>query len=553
MKKSILSFITLSLLLAVGGCDDFLDTTPTGDISDKTVWTDIKVANLYSNNYYAYLDRYGLFSRAENGESQFNGNMTEGLTETFKYGSRELGSANGDANWIVFIPEQINPSSECRLDIWSNTYLRIRRVNEFLVGLRDFSTFDEQTNRLFEAQIRFFRAFLYFQLAKRHGGVILYTDMNLVKDKNRSSAEDTWILIESDLDFAAAHLPVTWDAANTGRLTKGAVFAFKSRAMLYAERWQSAKDAADSVFSGAGLAGKYALTANYADAWKGSNSESILEYRYLISGPNHRFDRDYAPFGDVMEENGGGKAAPTQEMVESYEKANGTTVDWSAWHGTTTTRPPYDQLEPRFHATVIYNGCTWKGQTMENSVGGTHGRYMEYNMESFSWGRTVTGYYLRKLLNESNTDLITDPSTQTMVEIRLAEVYLNRAEARYRLNDPAGALSDINAIRARVNLPPKTGLSGDALFAAIRQERKIELAYEGHLYWDMRRWKLAHIEYNNYRVHGLKITGTAPNYTYEYVDCDKQDRKFLAKTYVFPVPYSELQDNNAIEQYDEWK
>ncbi|MDR2361168.1 MAG: RagB/SusD family nutrient uptake outer membrane protein [Prevotellaceae bacterium] len=553
MKKSILFFTAFALSLLWSGCDEFLDTTPTNKISDKIVWNDIKVATMYSNIFYAYLDRYGLFSTQEDGNSQFNGNLTEGLTETFKYGSRELGGRNGDANWIATIPEQINPSSDCRLTIWGPTYNRIRRVNEFLVGLYEFSTFDEQTNRLFEAQARFFRAFLYFQLARRHGGVILYTDMNLVKDKNRSSAEDTWNLIESDLDFAASVLPVTWDAENEGRITRGAVFAFKSRAMLYAERWQSAKNAADSVFA----LNKYALTPNYADAWKGSNSESILEYKYLISGPSHRFDRDYAPFGDIVNE--GGKGGPTQELVESYEKANGTTVDWSPWHSTTTTPPPYDQLEPRFHATVIYNGCTWKGKIMENSVNGTNGRYMEYKSESYPQGRTVTGYYLRKLLNEAHINLTSDASTQTMVEIRLAEVYLNRAEANYRLNVPAAALADLNAIRTRtgVNLPPKTGLTGDALFDAIRQERKIELACEGHLYWDMRRWRLAHEDYpkgyNNYRVHGLKITGTAPNYTYEYVDCDKEDRKFLAKTYVLPIPYSELQNNNAVEQYNEWK
>jgi hypothetical protein len=551
--KKITYILTFSLLFALCGCDDFLDTTPTDRISDKIVWDDVSIVTLYSNTFYAYLDRYGLYATQEGGNSQFNGNLTEGLTETFKYGSRELGSRNGDANWIATMPEQINPSSDCRLTIWGPTYTRIRRVNEFLVGLYDFSTFDEQTNLRFEAQARFFRAFLYFQLARRHGGVILYTDMNLEKNKNRSSAEDTWNLIESDLDFAASALPVEWDAANKGRVTKGAVFAFKSRAMLYAERWQSAKNAADSVFSGAGLTGKYSLTANYADAWKGGNSESILEYRYLISGPSHRFDRDYAPFGDI--ENEGGKAYPTQEMVEAYEKTDGTVMNWTPWHGTTTTPPPYDQLEPRFHATVIYNGCNWKGKPMENSVNGTNGRYMEYGTESYPQGRTVTGYYLRKLMDENLLDLTADPSTQTMVEIRLAEVYLNRAEAKFRLNDPS-ALTDLNAVRQRtgVNLPPKTGLSGDALFAAIRQERKIELAYEGHLYWDMRRWKLAHIAYNNYRVHGLKITSKPLNtYEYEYVDCDKEDRKFLSKTYVFPIPYSELQDNNAIEQYDEWK
>ncbi|MGD9558115.1 MAG: RagB/SusD family nutrient uptake outer membrane protein [Mangrovibacterium sp.] len=546
MKRSkILKIAILAGTVSLSGCNEFLETTPTDRISDEVVWKNEANVTLYVNAFYPYLDRYGNF-----GTSQFSGNLTEGLTETLKYGSYVPGSKAGDANMYVFTPETMSPTGNL-LNTWGDTYERIRRVNEFLVGLKAYSTLDEATNRLFEGQARFFRAYLYFQLAKRHGGVILYTDMNLEKDKPCSTAEQTWDLIEEDLDFAAEALPESWPAVNKGRVTKGAALAFKSRAMLYAERWQEAKDAADAVLA----LNLYALTDNYADAWQGGNEESILEYDYLITGPNHTFDKDYAPFGEI--ENQGGSGTPTQEMVESYEKANGTSVDWSAWHpaGGTTTRPPYTELEPRFHATVIYNGASWKGKIMENCVDGTKGKYMGYRDDTYAKGRTTTGYYLRKYMDEAHTDLVTYRSTQAWVEIRLAEVYLNRAEANYRLGSSGAALNDINAVRARpgVNLPGKTGLSGEALFNAIRQERKIELAYEGHLYWDMRRWKLAHTEYNNYRVHGMKITKAAGGYSYEYVDCDLQDRKFLAKTYVLPVPYSELANNSAIEQYDEWK
>jgi len=180
---------------------------------------------------------------------------------------------------------------------------------------------------------------------------------------------------------------------------------------------------------------------------------------------------------------------------------------------------------------------------------------MGYREDTYTKGRTSTGYYLRKFRDEKHTDLETYLSTQTWVEIRLAEVYLNRAEANFRLGNSGPALADLNAVRSRPELvlPAKSGLSGDPLFAAIRQERKIELAFEGHLYWDMRRWKLAHTAYNNYRVHGMKISKNAAGYLYQYVDCDLQDRKFLEKTYVFPIPYSELANNSAIMQYDEWK
>jgi hypothetical protein len=544
MKTKISLYITLLFIaFSLNGCDDFIDTTPKDSISDRIVWEDAKTVTLYVNTFYAYLDRYGNF-----GNEQFKSNMTEGLTETMKYGSYVPGSKAGDANNYVFTPETMSSTGNL-LGTWTNTYERIRRVNEFLVGLATYAKFDEATTLKFEAQARFFRAFLYFQLAKRHGGVILYTDMNLEKNKNRSSAEETWNLIESDLNYAASILPEEWDSANYGRVTKGAAYAFQSRAMLYAERWQSAKDAADAVLA----LNKYTLTDKYEDSWKGNNSESILEFNYLVTKPNHSFDKDYSTFGEI--ENQGGSGTPTQEMVEAYETASGTTVDWTPWHteNGTNTRPPYENLEPRFHATVIYNGSKWQGKTMENSVNGNNGRYMAYREDTYAKGRTTTGYYLRKLRDEKLTDLVTYLSSQTWVEIRLAEVYLNRAEANYRLENSSAALADINKVRDRVDLPEKTSLSGDALFNAIRKERKIELSYEGHLYWDMRRWKLAHTEYNNYRVHGMKISMSGGQYLYQYVDCDLQDRKFLSKTYILPIPYSELANNSAIEQYDEWK
>lgn len=546
--RKIYLWIVLGLIISkLSSCSDFLDTTPTDRISDRVVWKDQNTVTLYINSFYPYIHEWGAF-----GNQQFANNLTEGLTETLKYGSYVAGNRYGDANLHVFQTERFSPSGGL-LAGWSSAYTGIRRVNEFLDGLGKYSELPPEQNSLYEGQARFFRAFLYFQLAKRHGGVILYKDMDLVKDKNRSSEDETWDLVASDLDFAASVLPKDWDVANRERVTKGAAFALKSRAMLYAKRWQSAKDAADSVFK----LNKYALTDDYADAWKGGNSESILEYNYVLTagGPNHEFDKYYAPYGEMP--NLGGAATPTQEMVESYENKLGQKVNWSTWHvnGGTATRPPYEDLEPRFHATIIYNGSTWKGKLMENSVDGTNGRYMGYTEQPRAEGRTTTGYYLRKLLDENNTNLDINNSTQAWVELRLAEVYLNRAEAAYRLGDIETATKDINAIRKRpgVNLPKKNGLTGEALFEAIRLERKIELSYEGHLYWDMRRWRLAHIDYNGLRTHGMRISRSGTGYIYEYVDCDLEDRKFWDKTYVLPIPNTEFLNNSAIEQYDEWK
>lgn len=538
--------LNISLTLALGfvstSCNDWLDgVKQTSKVSDEIVWEKEEYVDKNVNAFYTFLNKYGQF-----GDYQFSGSLTESLTETFKYGSITLGDRGGWPNEYVTNPDVILPD-EYRLNIWDKdkAYGNIRQINQFLALQKKYSTFPKDKNELWEAQARFFRAYIYFQLAKRHGGVILYTDLDMTSDKARSSAQETWELIADDLDFASIYLPKEWNSANKNRATKGAAFALKSRAMLYAERWQDAYDAANEVIK----LDLYGLMDDYAQAWKGNNKEAILEFDYnQESGPNHVFDQFYVPFCDGYDY--GALGTPTQEMVESYETKTGQTVDWTPWHGTTNVVPPYDQLEPRFAATVIYRGSTWKKRVMDCSVDGTNGVFMDYGSQGYSYGKTTTGYFLKKLLDETLTDLKGIMSTQPWVEIRYAEVLLNKAEAAFRLNKISEAQKAMNDVRARVNvaLPGKTS-TGEAWFKDYRNERKVELAYEGHLYWDMRRWKLAHTEYTGYRVHGMKITGD----TYEYVESDNKDRKFLKKLYVFPVPTSEMRSNSLIDQYDEWK
>lgn len=537
MKKIFKITILAALVAGFSSCDDWLNLTPTDTLTSKVVWEDEASADLYVNGFYTYLSKYSQF-----GSLQFQGSLTESLTDAFKYGSYALGHKAGHPNNYVFNPTTVT-SAGCFYDCWSDAYDEIRRMNQFLNSMKKFSKFDEAQNIKLEAQTRFFRAFVYFQLAKRHGGVILHTDLaEMKKDVACSTAEETWNFIESDLDYAIANLPEAWpSSADKGRLTKYAALAFKSRAMLYAERWQKAYDAADEVIK----SGKFALVSDYAKACAGNNSEAILEFDYNKIGPYHLFDRDYCPLSDGYEF--GGLGTPTQEMVECYEKADGTKMDWTPYHKADASRPPYESLEPRFKASIIYPGCTWKGHVMQNSVNGTYGMFMAYRAQPYTYGYTTTGYYLRKLMDESHTDLKGVNSTQPWIEIRYAEVLLNKAEAAYRLNKIGDAQSAMNQVRARVNLPEKNS-TGDQWFKDYRNERKVELAYEGQLFWDMRRWKLAHIEYNNYRCHGFKITGDK----YEYIDVDYQDRKFLQKTYILPIPDEELKNNSLIVQYPDW-
>ena len=556
MKSKILILSALVGMIGLSGCDKYLDLTPTDKLSDKVVWQNTSSVELYVNGFYPYLSVYGSFG---SGDSQVG--LTEGLTETLKYGSMTPGTHVGFANLLAYGQGGISaPTASWNLGMWDDLYTRIRRVNEFISGLKKYGTgLDEASKVRFEAEARFFRGFLYFQLIKRSGDVILYDeDLSAIsKNKNVSPEAKGWEMVETDLAFAAKNLPKTWANEFKGKVTKGAAFAMQSRAMLYAKKWTVAKAAADSVVAlNIYSLPKASTIADYNKSFKSffaGNPEAILEYNYLISGPNHGFDKLFTPGGDAA--GIGGRATPTQEMVESYEKASGGFPDWTPWHTTTgtTVTPPYSQLEVRFQASILFNGADWKGRKIEPFVNGVDG-WASFKDDPNPSGKTTTGYYLRKLVDESHIDLNSKSSTQTWVAIRMAEVYLNRAEACYMLNDMVGANADVRRIRERVGLP-YNDKSGADMMAAIRQERKIELAYEGHLYWDMRRWRLAHIAYNgpNSRVHGLKIVKQGATTIYSYVDCDKQDRSFPEKMYRIPLPETELANNSDIQQYPEWK
>ncbi|WP_300904628.1 RagB/SusD family nutrient uptake outer membrane protein [uncultured Alistipes sp.] len=554
MKKYIVKLASIASVFTLAGCNDWLDMDPTDKVSDKIVWSDENYIQQYANGFYGYLSRYSSF---ETQDSQVG--LTDGLTETLKFGSDVEGTNVGFANIIAYARGGLSaPTAAFHFGCWDNLYDRIRRVNEFLYNLKKYGTWlDEETYARYAAEVRFFRGYLYWQLLKRTPQAIIYDEdlLAIRPDMPLSTEEEGWDMVERDLTFAARTLPAQWSAAEQGRVTSGAAWAMLSRAMLYAKRWDAARTAAEEVFKLDYELMPGQTAADYAKAFTSAregNTESILEYNYLASGPNHGWDQLFMPGGDNVTM--GGRATPTQEMVESYELATtGGHPDWTPWHtaeGTTQT-PPWADLEPRFHASVLYNGAAWKNRTVEPYVKGKDG-WAEYGDGTPLAGRTTTGYYLRKMLNENYTDY-SRKCTQPWIAIRLAEVYLNHAEACHMLGETKAANDDVRAIRARVGLP-YTDKAGDELMAAIRQERKIELYCEGHHYWDMRRWRLAHTAFTGMRVHGLKITfnQTTGTFTYAYVECDTQDRLFEEKLYRIPLPETELSNNTAVSQFPEW-
>lgn len=552
MKNIYKLIITALIALGISSCTSFLDMSPTDKVSDKVMWENTTNAEYHVNYLYSYI--YDVLM------GQCVAGQTEALTDMLKYGSYNYNS-------LCYIPSEIAYGAATTLTAgyvdsymgyWGSWYTGISKINKAIVSLRKFGQMSDEDKVRLEAEMKFMRAFLYFDLMKRYKEIIIY-DENLdayAKDKPISSEADGWNLIQADLEYAAANLPER--TASKGRLDKGMAWGFMTRAMLYAERWDLVKTAAAEVEKLG-----YALEADYEDGYMkpigNGNKEAIIQYQFdRGSDVTHSYDFYYTPGGDfsIYKETGGGYGTPTQEMVESYELATGGFPDWTPWHDVTTETPPYADLEPRFHASILYNGAPWKNRLIEPYVGGADG-WCQWNLEREPKGRTTTGYYLRKMVDESHDVIAYSGGVQPLIVLRYAEVLLNKAEACHKTGDAAGANAAVKAIRERVGLP-YADKAGDELWAAIRQERKVELAYEGLWYWDLRRWRVAHKQYpeglTGYQQHGLKIEKNDDGtFTYTYVSVDDQDRNFPEKMYRFPMPTGELNNNGAVDQYREWK
>lgn len=460
--------ICFSLLFIATGClGDYLDLDPEprNDYTEAEIWKDKENTYLYINGFYKPIYEYGPYGLKYAGVS-----LSDGFSDIVKYNQHVMGANGGDVNKTI-LSSVISATSPVLSD-YSYEYNRIRRINEFLYGLDNYVDYNKEDKILMEAQARFFRGLLHFMLVRSHGGIIIrdYIDGPKEAYKARSTESECYDFIAQELDFAANNLPREWDAENLGRLTRGAVYGYKSRVMLYAKRWQDAVDAAEEVIKEEGKL--YQLESDYDNIFKTKDSkEGVLSYRF--GGTlGHGFHKLYCPLGDKST-GGIGIAVPTLEMVNSYKMADGSNFDWN---NPEHAANPYANREPRFYASILYNGAEWKGRTIETFVGGKDG-YEKYGAEQ-SGGGTTTGYYIRKMIDE--TAPLDGISTQTWYEVRYAEVLLNHAEALNELGKSSEALVSLNKVRARAKLPAITTTAQEELRELIREERKVELAFEGH-------------------------------------------------------------------------
>lgn len=414
--------------------------------------------------------------------------------------------------------------------------------------------------RMWRAEAHFLRAYFNFELLKRYGPIpIIKSTLDINKDYSdtpRPTMKEVVEFIANDCDIAADSLELTpWRNMNDafGRATKGAALALKSRLLLYAASplyvdfgdideankpsdatlWKAAADAAKAVID----LNQYALAPAYDDLFKNDfqNKEYIFVRRYPS---NSDFEKSNFP----VSYGGKGGTNPSQNLIDDYEMLDGTAFDWN---DPVKAAHPFENRDERLLATVLMNGVLFKGKRIATYPGGADAMPNP--------NATKTGYYLRKFLNE-NVNIQTGGGSDGHVVplFRLAEIYLNYAEAlnEYDPTNPDIAVY-LNKIRGRVSLPDvPSGLTQEQMRTLIHHERRVELAFEEHRFWDVRRWKVASSTLGA-PVKGVKITqDDAGNFTYSPVQVEQ--RVFQPKMYWYPIPQSEVLKLHHWEQNKGW-
>lgn len=544
-KTNYLYIVAMGAAVLFSSCKkNFLDLTPTDRVSDASILGDSSLFEDYVINRYM-----GIKIIDKEGEGTL-----PGFGRAFEYSmwssnSDESIYNNDDGSWLIqrgqIAPENLGNAGA----FWGRSYRGIRDCNYALNNIASVTMSAGHKSNI-TGELHFLRAFRYHDLIRNYGGVVLVGDKvyNLTDNftdgsvYTRSSIKDCITYAVAELDKAASLLPQdnsgTWPL---GRATKGAALALKARLVLYAasplyntDTWANAAAAAKAVMN----LGKYSLQADYSSLFidqSMASSEIIFGRMYTVTAPHVRMEIANGPNGY------GGWAGntPLQNLVDDYQMNNGKDItDATSGYNAQT---PYVNRDKRFYATVLYNNAPYRGDTIRAySPGGKDSKDGPSN-----WNTTKTGYYLRKFMNDN--DPIDNPwssaGQQPWIYIRYAEVLLNYAEAQNEAVGPdASVYAAVNQIRQRTSVGQPAlaaGLSQSQMRDAIRKERRVELAFEEHRFYDVRRWKIADAT-ENVPANGIAIVKN-PDGSFTYTAKVALDgRAFYTKNYWLPIPRSEI-------------
>lgn len=526
------------LLCMITSCnDDFLVRSDPGSIPEGDIYEDPALMQLFVNNM--YLDVPG-----------FDFHLYDNITDESRsyWGGGPVDVIEG--RWLP----DYNP-----MEYWA--YHAIRKTNMFLNKV-DESAADNDLKSSLKGQVKFLRAMQYFKMIKRYGGIpIIAEPQDLTDDLlvQRQTADSSFKFVINELQEAINLLPETYGdrSIDVGKANKWSARAYLGRVLLFwasplynpngdVTRWERAAAVSKEVIDSE----VYALHDNFRRIMLDKNNEEeIFSVQYQKPYREHGWDSWHQP--DSQSKNSAVARSPVQEFVDAFEMSNGKSIeDPSSGYD---PAHPFENRDPRFYATLILNGSTFMGNTINMSVNSPTkdrigGPYA-----------TLTGYLMRKGTDESNMDYFGNTgSDQNWIELRFAEVLLNYAEARNEaLEAPGQNIYDaIERVRARAGLDPyqlPAGLTKEQMRDKIRHERYIELAFEQKRYWDLRRWKTAVQRLDGQTFHAMHMTKHEDgSYTYEVKPIIQGPYIFEEHMYFMPIPQREIEKNPNLEQNPGW-
>lgn len=543
--KTIYSLLAVSLL-ALGACKKVLDIQPTSSFTTDAVWTSPSLVQVFVNEIYT--EAVPVFKDGGFGW----GSQTDELFSNFNWCNENQyvqGQATPDNQGSSF---PLNYSST--LNWWPTLYSTIQKCNTFFQNIGSLDTAGNGALiASLNGQVHFLRALCYFQLLERFGGVPLITKVYTTNDTKFNETRATWdsteAFILSDIAAALPGLQPTPPSGQEGTVTTGAALALKSRLLLYAAspyfntandqtKWQAAADAALAVIN-LNQYTLYGSSTTYGKIFTDFFNTEVIFARVFGDVFEDRYNtvyRDLSPNGY----NGYSAYNVLEQMVEAFQMNDGSAFSWS---NPAEAANPYQNRDPRFYADILFNGASFQGRPAQFWLGG-----LDSKLSSLSpWNASKTGYTILKMVDSTYNFNVEPYSAAQWIVFRLSEIYLNYAEAEAELGQTGAALTWLNKIRERAGMPDVNSPGGDDLVQKIRQERRIELCFEGHRFFDLRRWGIA--DQGNGDALGIIITPTNPqNTTFKYQVDTVQTRVWMPGFYFYPIPRSEIQANPNLTQ-----
>lgn len=569
--------ILLLMVIAATACKKSFEEKPLDFITEEYVWDENDPSGDLATKYVAFI-----YSRIPTGYVRLNGVLLECASDD------AVPSNPGSATWNV-IRGGYSPATTYD-DNWGNAYSAIRQSNIFLANYQRVPWADLNRKKWLPAEVRAVRAWFYYELIKRYGGVPIIGDK--VYDPNdaallqlkRHSFDTCVKYIVSELEAVKDSLrpDVSLAARETdpdfGHIRKSVVLAIKAKVLLLAasalynpsatpdraytgyptysaDRWREAAEAAKAVMD----LNMYALEPDrYTLVRTKANKEHIFmrmsDSRLTTIYTGYMSPVGFNPGGARSE----GRVSPTQELVDAFPMKNGQqpfnpdgTINAASGYSATA---PYANRDPRLDQTIFYNGGLWLKRPIETFENGLD----KPNNPSISATQTQTGYYAKKFCGNDNNS---SSYSNTIFKndggfvpawniIRYADILLMYAEAQ---NEYAGAdatvYSAVQAIRQRAGLSPfvlPASLSKEQMREAIRNERRVELAFEEQRFWDIRRWKIAKEVYGK-PLHGVTVVKNTDG-TFTYTSKEVTTPYFIDAMNLLPIALKEIQVNPGIAQ-----